>query len=503
VPRPRTTKKLAQRIDLNYFARPHPLRRARFLLSVAAPLLALLWLSWHALGHDREPYTAGPMASVHAVFGLKCGACHVVEAGRFRRLASDRACLACHDGPIHHADQMFTPRCRDCHVEHRGRVALAHMSGRACTRCHAHLVTRSGPSRFFADIEDFDRRHPEFAPLRPGSFDPGTIKLNHAVHLKANLRGPDGKPVQLVCSDCHRTPAENAGWRFGFAEFQKPARPARGPAAPASRDPLAPKPTRAYMSPVAYAKACAACHPLLFDKRFAEPVPHDKPEIVHAFVVHKFREYIARHPEELRAASQSEWLLPRNPLPAARPARLTPDEWVNERVAEAEQLLWQKTCQECHSLSQPGPSQSQTQPSQDPWRLLWVRASALTKGRPQQGASAPEAGSRALHNSSREQLTGPALPVVAPARVTPVWLPHAVFDHHAHQMLACASCHPKALSSQETTDVLIPGIATCRECHFRGPHAAESRCFECHIYHDWSRQKPIHGTYAISGLLRH
>ena len=34
----RTTKKRAQRIDLNYFKRPHPFRRWRFWLSVAVPL---------------------------------------------------------------------------------------------------------------------------------------------------------------------------------------------------------------------------------------------------------------------------------------------------------------------------------------------------------------------------------------------------------------------------------------------------------------------------------
>jgi len=458
VPRPRTTKKLAQRIDLQYFARPHPLRRARFLLSVAAPALAVLWLSWHVVRNDRKPYSAGPMASVHAVFGLRCGACHVGEAGHFRHLAGDRACLACHDGPIHHANQMFTPRCQDCHVEHRGRNVLAHTRDLACTRCHARLATRSGTTQFATDIENFGRLHPEFAPVRPGFVDPDTIKLNHAVHLKPNLRGPDGQPVQMVCADCHRTPAENARWPFGFAEF-------RSTAAPTAPDRLAPKPTRAYMSSVAYAKACAACHPLLFDKRFAEPVPHDKPEVVHAFVVQKFREYIARHPEELRVTAHAEWLLPRNPPPAraARAAKLTPNEWVNERVADAEQLLWGKTCKECHSLSPAQPSQSRTQ-------------------------------------FGAEQLASTALLVVAPSRVLAVWLPHAVFDHHAHQMLACTGCHAKAPTSQETAEILIPGIATCRTCHFRGRQAARAGCFECHTYHDWSKQKLIHGNYAISDL---
>ena len=39
--RARTTKKLAQRIDLNYFKKPTPLKRAKLLLSILLPVLAV------------------------------------------------------------------------------------------------------------------------------------------------------------------------------------------------------------------------------------------------------------------------------------------------------------------------------------------------------------------------------------------------------------------------------------------------------------------------------
>jgi hypothetical protein len=45
VARTRTTKKLAQRIDLNYFKRPTPLKRAKLWLSLLLPLLALVWIA--------------------------------------------------------------------------------------------------------------------------------------------------------------------------------------------------------------------------------------------------------------------------------------------------------------------------------------------------------------------------------------------------------------------------------------------------------------------------
>jgi len=54
-----TTKKLAQRIDLSYFKRPHPFRRLRLILSVAAPLAAILWLGWYAFTRDNHVYSGG------------------------------------------------------------------------------------------------------------------------------------------------------------------------------------------------------------------------------------------------------------------------------------------------------------------------------------------------------------------------------------------------------------------------------------------------------------
>ena len=34
----------------------------------------------------------------------------------------------------------------------------------------------------------------------------------------------------------------------------------------------------------------------------------------------------------------------------------------------------------------------------------------------------------------------------------------------------------------------------------RGPDAAEARCFECHAYHDWSKEKPVVGKYSLKQL---
>lgn len=441
----RTTKRLAQRIDLNYFKHPHRFRELRFLLSVLLPLAALLWLAGYGIAHNSKLYSAGPLSPAHAVLTKDCSSCHVVSAAFFGAKANDRACLACHDGPIHHADQVFTPACSSCHVEHRGRMQLAATPDASCTQCHANLRASHSKPNFATNVTNFESSHPEFAALRAGFADPGTIKLNHAIHLKVNLAGPHG-PVQLDCGDCHRPGTSTQPPRFGSSDAVADAThitsgaPAAMLAVAQSFGPPSRSAARAYMAPPSYSKNCAGCHTLLFDKRFTEGVPHDTTEIVHAFVVKKFQEYIAAHPSELHEAA-STVALPTKPLPIS-PRVYTPQQWVNTRVAEAEQLLWAKTCKQCHALG------------------LTANAAAQ-------------------------------LPAVAKSNITVRWFPHAVFDHDQHRLAACETCHVHARSSQDTADILLPGIRVCQDCHRSGPEGAESRCFECHNYHDWSKEKEL------------
>ena len=79
--RTRTTKKLAQRIDLNYFKTLRGIPRWRRILSAVFTVAGLAWLGWHALAGSPKPYNAGPVAHAHALFGQKCSACHVSQAG--------------------------------------------------------------------------------------------------------------------------------------------------------------------------------------------------------------------------------------------------------------------------------------------------------------------------------------------------------------------------------------------------------------------------------------
>jgi len=66
-----------------------------------------------------------------------------------------------------------------------------------------------------------------------------------------------------------------------------------------------------------------------------------------------------------------------------------------------------------------------------------------------------------------------------------------------HQLVTCTECHADAKTSNHTEDVLLPKITTCQKCHSGAKAAADSRCSECHDYHDWSKAKPASTVHTI------
>jgi transcription elongation factor Elf1 len=82
-------------------------------------------------------------------------------------------------------------------------------------------------------------------------------------------------------------------------------------------------------------------------------------------------------------------------------------------------------------------------------------------------------------------------PEVPKANLTTRWLKHGNFDHPAHQMVVCSSCHQQASTSTLTSDVLQAGIQACQTCHHSGEEAARSNCSECHQYHDWNKEEYV------------
>ena len=436
--RTRTAKALAQRIDLNYFKRPHPFRRLKLMLSFAVPAAVLLWLGSNAAGGSKAPYSSGPVAASHQVFGNKCERCHVTQVRAFRAHVTDNMCVSCHDAPQHKSTQTFTPTCASCHVEHRGAVRLAATADRDCEQCHRDLNTTTGRVTVAKVVGALNDRHPEFVAKREGFKDPGVLKFNHEVHMKADLRGPQGA-TQLECATCHTAVPRGA---------RPLGRRSRGEGGATDN-----------MAPISYARDCASCHPLFFDPLIDAVAPHDTPEKVHAMVTQSLREFIARNPAQIGRPDPVRGRIPVNFPDAMRPVLNGPD-WIEARTANVERLLWSKTCAECHAIV-------------DRPASIVDRPASIVDRRP--------------------------LPQLVPTNIPTGWMPRARFDHASHQLTSCTSCHA-ATTSRLTADVLMPSIDTCQQCH-KPARGAESRCFECHEYHDWKTAKPAKPGFNLDQLV--
>jgi cytochrome c7-like protein len=247
--RARTAKQLAPRIEIDYFKKPHPLRRARFALSLAGVVIAAVWLLGLAAAKSHGVYSPGPVSDPHAFIGQKCELCHLAQGPGLRKArlkVSDQACLACHDGPEHQSS-VPASNCASCHAEHQGRLTqIVHVRDVDCAKCHATLDP--GISRFNKD-------HPEFGALKSPS--KATIRLNHKAHLAQSL----------TCDTCHHT---------GVVDPTT--------CKPVGANCVRPSDSLALMVPVTYKDDCQACHDALnFQTAFGDTAPHDAPEKVDAW----------------------------------------------------------------------------------------------------------------------------------------------------------------------------------------------------------------------------
>ena len=456
--RNRTTKLIARRHDLNYFKRMSPLRAWQWYLAGAALVCAVAWFATSTLAHGDVAFSSGPISSSHAVFGQRCELCHVpvikatsfTPSFGFRKGVPDSACLSCHNAAPHHPmESAANPTCSSCHREHIGSTHLANTADVGCTQCHAKLESRTGALRVASSVNNFATDHPDFRALRTASAaerdaDFG-LRFNHAEHMKPGLSGPHGG-VNLGCQSCH-SPTLTADHRDGPG-----------------------------LAPVDFDKSCRSCHSLEFDRHITQEAPHERPEVVRAFVAQQVSGYAQAHPDVVSAEIRNwptEALLPGH---MRLPAPHSTQEWIANRTASAEIILWREKCALCHKdLSRTGDTSTAPQ-------MLPVVAS----------------------------LESVTLPQIQPFNQPEHWYKAAVFSHPAHQAVQCAECHTAALTSSSGKDLLMPTIATCRRCHDgqsspQGPPVkvghAESGCFLCHVYHgdDTKALAAAHSVAEIAG----
>lgn len=424
-----------------------PGKRATAWLLLAAVLLGFLAVpiwgyfernaqgsgSIYALHADRS-WSSGPLSAAHHSLEKNCESCHVQAFVAVR----DDACLACHKDvhdhapPARIADARAAPTAWGAFL--RQVADLFHKPGAgACVDCHTEHDGAGPmgptPQAFCTDCHaTLDQRLRDTRLPNAGDF--GTSHPQFRPVVGAERVSLDANPV---ADDGLKFPhALHLDASGGVAQMARTlqGRYAFGDALDC-KDCHVQTADRVRFQPVDFERSCGMCHSLAYDNVGG--------------TVRKLRHGdVAQAIADLRAYYAGSSL----PRPMGMDGgRRRPGDYATGRLygayfgavsrrspdgAIAALFATGGACQECHSVTPGGPAG-------------WTVA-----------------------------------PVFQPAR----YLMHGWFDHDAHKTERCATCHA-ARGSSVASDLLLPGIKTCRTCHGGEASSAKvpSACAMCHSYH--------------------
>ncbi len=450
----------ADRVDAQLLGRrPDPSVKPDFIPRDAQGVFALADLT----GYQATPPTLmaldrwwnpGPLAAAHQPWANDCRACHAAPFGRVR----DEDCLACHKVLGDHVD--FTQvkdarlevRCASCHRDHKGEFALAaqnkHAVGRDCADCHRDIKASYADTQT-ENVRDFVDEHPQFR-VQVASDAAG--KVLQRVRLPTN--GLLSQPTNLKFPhDVHMSDkgvgSPNGKVVMKCADCHE-----------ANGDGIGFRPTTMQ-------DHCQSCHALKMEPTLSNrEVPHGPVDDVLS-TLREFYSFVAttgsvpRGPEPLTRNIVIK--RPGEPERAPRSFVSMPGDGKARATAAAIEMFEKTSCVICHEVKRvPGPGKAGT-PGRDlpQWEIA----------------------------------------AVAPDHA---WMPKSTFTHASHSAATCESCHA-ASKSKEATEVLMPGIDGCRDCHAGTKPVADkivSDCALCHGFHmpgHTPPQPPAKGYQLLSG----
>lgn len=362
-------------------------------------------------------------------------------------------------GPVHNAHAAISTNCRSCHVELFERVP-----DDACMACHKasrHVAAETNTvlgERRCATCHLEHNEPPQLVNQHQGLCAdchgdlPAGVELQRATDFLRDhpdfkvslLRPQPNAKGEIAWEEQHLLLADAQGsdrsnLKFDHAAHLDPA----GIVTPDGRRVIEcaechqPETGGARMRPIRMDEHCAGCHTLSFDADDPKrTVPHGDPDAVLQTLVEY---YSARLLGDDPDASEQRVRRPGRALTREDRDRAAAEARVTARKTAAD-LFERRACVNCHEVSR-------TEDSAMPWH-------------------------------------------VEPVKLTARFYPHSVFSHKAHETAegACTACHD-ANASERATDVLIPGIETCRDCHgsavARHNTASQtpSTCILCHSFH--------------------
>jgi predicted CXXCH cytochrome family protein len=468
-------------------------------------------------------WDTGKLTRAHEYFGADCNQCHRSAFVSVR----NEECLACHKELKHHFDTqkvgaagLDQRECASCHKEHNGSQAIIRRDDGLCLDCHRDIKSVADKSELLNVEGGFSGKHPNFRAMA--------------------VSGPaDKEIVAWVSMDDAKTLRESSTLFFphkAHMEFRSKDK-LGAPRKPAHLNPKLVKiserndalsceschalePGGGKMAPIEFEKHCHECHKLTFE--FADPereVPHSDAKKVKEALKNYYAAYAFDCDQPiLPDESQSEEnarMKPGLDAPADSGAESTDCDAAGAADNGQRRLPGAGGC----AAAEANPNiQVQPGPVAVPPLKTWCGNPSAkfgkeilesTKDWVEQKAETVRhnmlAGYRACGACHRVESDDEVLP----ARVAKLWFPRAYFDHSQHRAMECKKCH-EAATSEDSRDVLVKGIESCRECH--GDHGerdkVESVCTSCHEFHIagqyWKPRPPAIGASAAvtSGELR-
>jgi hypothetical protein len=353
-------------------------------------------------------------------------------------------CQACHLRPFR---RVSNEQCLDCHGRNlHQHVAADHpaavgMRTDRCTRCHVEHDEPSNlvqlDARICTDCHAAPQKHGAGSKAIPVT----DFVSQHPEFQVSLLSAPDWRVMRSRLGESMIKENSNLKFTHHAHLDSKGIKAPQGVVVMECIDCHVANESGSGFRPINMEEHCSSCHSLGFDP--AEPrrqVPHGEPELVlQTLVDHYSRRFLGGYSDALVSA---EGPLPpgASSTPAARARMLGSAKRRANRVAA--DIFERRACVDCHAVTRTGTID-------DP---VWK---------------------------------------VAPVKLTQTFMPKASFDHAAHAAgeATCVTCHA-ARDSRLASDVLMPQIKGCRDCHGgeTGTEAGRTRiaspCASCHVFHD-------------------
>lgn len=425
---------------------------------------------------DDKQWLAGELIKPHKFIGDDCSQCHQ----KAFQPTTNEACLTCHKTTKQHVPEVNVTedfaevaQCTSCHKEHNSRETLSEYSQQICVGCHVEDTLDKLEQQEYGSVTDFEQHHPSFSvsmlkPVLENKVTTGwdserlllnnvdlkeqsNLEFSHQLHMDPQgIKSATGE-VQLACADCH-VPALNG----------------------------------LEMKPISMEENCQSCHQLTFDPDDpTRVVPHGSP----TEVVLMMREYYA-----FRFIYQNLNNDVENPIVKAgelysvrkvrRPGR-------DERLRKTfEQSLNSQTVAAIEKLTK------QTVRTE---ALVWAESRAN-----QAATDIFERQACAVCHVMTKNEEDEIPWQIEPVALTKKWLPKADFTHEGHETMVCLDCH-QADKSDLSSDVLIPDIENCQQCHggLESKNLIPNTCIDCHDFHqakDHIFRQLTHANQGIKSL---